>query len=267
MTLALSTVLANRQLDGDLVRFDVTEDWAQGRTLFGGFLSALAVVAMRDSLSLDLPLRALQVNFVGPVAPGSVQFRTRLLRQGKNVAQVQTEIWAADELAGLVVGVFGVARASQLPVKTLERPVFPKTADECFQLPFIPKITPNFIQHIDMRWAVGSVPYAGADFWESGIYLRSKEASISQELQIVMLSDGPPTPSLCQFKGPVMGSSVSWSLELPTLKPTEWDAEDWFQIAMDTQAASEGYVNQTAKLWAPDGQLASLGYQVVAVYG
>jgi hypothetical protein len=35
----------------------------------------------------------------------------------------------------------------------------------------------------------------------------------------------------------------------------------------DALAAGAGYVNERTTLWTPDGQLAALGYQVVAVYG
>ncbi|WP_370262886.1 acyl-CoA thioesterase [Limnobacter sp.] len=266
MTTALSSILSGRRLDGDTVTFTATEDWAQGRTMFGGFLSALAVVAMRDTLGLDIPLRALQTNFVGPVAPGEVVFRTRLLRQGKSVSQVHCEIFSQDVLAGLVVGVFGSARETQLTSRTPSRMQLPKAADDIQRLPFIPKITPNFLQHIDMRWAVGSLPYMGNGSWESGIHIRCADTNLSPEVLIVMLSDGPPTPCLSYFKGPVMASSVSWSLELPPL-PQEALEDGWFQIDMDTVGAADGYVNQTAKLWTPGGQLASLGYQVVAVYG
>ena len=105
MTVALSEILSNRRLSGDTVTFTATEDWMQGRTMFGGFLSALAVVAMRDTLGIDMPLRALQTNFVGPVPAGDVVYRTRLLRQGKSVSQVQCEIYSDETLAGLVVGV------------------------------------------------------------------------------------------------------------------------------------------------------------------
>ena len=59
MTVALSEILSSRRLSGDTVTFTATEDWMQGRTMFGGFLSALAVVAMRDTLGIDMPLRAL----------------------------------------------------------------------------------------------------------------------------------------------------------------------------------------------------------------
>lgn len=266
MTVALSDILSGRRLDGDIVTFTATEDWAQGRTMFGGFLSALAVVAMRDTLGLDMPLRALQTNFVGPVPAGDVVYRTRLLRQGKNVSQVQCDIYSEGVLAGLVVGVFGAARETALPVLTPKRTALPKGPDELPGVPFIPKVTPAFLQHIDLRWAVGSIPYTGQPFWESGIHLRSLDKNLSPEVLIVMLSDGPPTPCLSHFTGPVMASSVSWSLELPPL-PVEQIGDGWFQIDMETKAAAEGYVNQSARLWTPHGQLASLGYQVVAVYG
>ena len=264
---ALSEILSSRRLDGDTVTFHATEDWAQGRTMFGGFLSALAVVAMRDTLGIDLPLRALQTNFVGPVAAGPVVYRTRLLRQGKSVSQVQCEIYSDDTLAGLVVGVFGASRDTSLPLLTPERTPLPKAVDDIPPLPFIPKITPNFLQHVEMRWAVGSLPYMGNPSWDSGIYIRTPDKNLSAEVLIVMLSDGPPTPCLSHFKGPVMASSVSWSLELTPLPNDAIDEDGWFQIDLETKAGADGYVNQSARLWTPSGKLASLGYQVVAVYG
>jgi hypothetical protein len=38
-------------------------------------------------------------------------------------------------------------------------------------------------------------------------------------------------------------------------------------VDTDVIAAAGGYVNQVSKLWTPSGELASIGYQVVAVYG
>ena len=130
MTVALSEILSNRRLSGDTVTFTATEDWMQGRTMFGGFLSALAVVAMRDTLGIDMPLRALQTNFVGPVPAGDVVYRTRLLRQGKSVSQVQCEIYSDETLAGLVVGVFGAPRETALPDLSPQHKPLPKPVDD-----------------------------------------------------------------------------------------------------------------------------------------
>lgn len=266
MLVALSDILASRHLDGDTVTFNATEDWGQGRTMFGGFLSALALVAMRDTLGLDLPLRALQTNFVGPVATGAVVYRTRLLRQGKHVIQVQCDIYSQDTLAGVLIGVFGAARQSSLPKHAPKPYAMSFGVDNIQPLPFIPGLSPNFMQHLDMCWALGGVPYTGVPGEQSGLYLRAKDQNLSHEVLVVMLSDGPPTPALSYFQEPVMASSVSWSLELPTLSFDDV-TDGWFQIDMNVDAMMDGYVNQTARLWTPSGQLASLGTQVVAVYG
>lgn len=262
----MSQILAERKLTDHFVSFQATEDWGQGRTCFGGFLSALALVAMRDSFSIDTPLRALQTNFVGPVPPGEVICKSRLLRQGKNVTQIQCEIFSDEVVCGSVIGVFGASRATQLPSMSMPYARPAKSADECDLLPFIDGVTPQFLQHIHMKWAEGHFPYTNQGDWNSKIYLRTPDEAISPEVQIVMLSDGPPTPALSFFNGPTMASSVSWALELPPL-PLDQINEGWFQIDMQVIGAAEGYTNLRSTLWTPSGQLASLGSQVVAVFG
>lgn len=262
----LSKILAERKLNNDLVSFHATEDWGQGRTCFGGFVSTLSLVAMRDSLAIDTPLRALQTNFVGPIPPGEVVCRTRLLRQGKNVTQVLCEIFSEEALCGTVIGVFGSSRATQLERLELQYTAPEKGPDECRLLPYIEGVTPQFLQHVHMKWAVGEFPYSNKGSWNSKIYLRTPDEGLSPEVQIVMLSDGPPTPALSFFNGPTMASSVSWSLELPPL-PMDQINEGWFQIDMDVIGAAEGYTNLRSTLWTPSGKVASLGSQVVAVFG
>ncbi len=266
MPVALSEILSSRNLNGDTVIFNAPEDWMQGRTMFGGFLAALAAVAMRDTLGIDMPLRALQINFIGPVSAGEVRCRTHLLRQGKSVSQVKCEIYSQDMLTTLVIGVFAWPRTTALPVWVLPRRSLPLTVENTLPLPFIPEISPNFLRHIEMRWALGSIPYTGQSCWESGIQIRALDKSLSPEVLIVMLSDGPPTPCLSHFKEPVMASSVSWSLELPPI-PSGIGSESWFQVDLRTRLSTDGYVHQSTQLWTSGGQLLSLGEQVVAVYG
>ena len=72
----LYDLLAARTVQGTQVQARVTEDWLQGRTTFGGLIAVLGVQAMRDVAGAAWPaevsLRALQTNFVGPVAVGQV---------------------------------------------------------------------------------------------------------------------------------------------------------------------------------------------------
>jgi acyl-CoA thioesterase len=267
---ALGRILNERQRDGQRLRFAPSEDWGQGRTTFGGALSALAVQAMRDVCGSDWPLRALQTNFVGPVAPGLMDVEVTLLRQGKNVRQVQARLLQADaegqeQVAGVMLGVFGSARASSLPALMPTQPQTAKSVDDSFKIPFMPGITPAFTQHMDMHFAEGGLPFTGAAEWHSVIHVRLKQAEgIDTELQAILLADAGPTPALAQLKGMAAASSVSWALELRPVSSAPADGH--WRMDKEALATGEGYVNERTSLWTPDGQLAALGYQVVAVY-
>lgn len=266
----LRTLLSTRQRQGERVTFELTDDWLQGRTTFGGALSALAVQAMRDVCGTDVPLRALQTNFVGPVGVGSCHIDVTLLRQGKNIRQVQARVTQADahgvaQVGGVLLGVFGLGRASALPTLMPTRPPVATRPHEAPALPYIPGLTPQFTQHLDFRLAEGGLPFTGTDTWHSRTHVRLKDhTEVDAELLSVLLADAGPTPALAQLKGLASASSVSWALEL---RPVPLPAADGFW-RMDKQAVvvAEGYVNETTQLWTPEGQLAALGYQVVAVY-
>jgi acyl-CoA thioesterase len=269
-TSTLAQLLTARQKDGERVSFTLTADWQQGRTTFGGLLSSLVVQAMRDVCGADWPLRALQTNFVGPVAPGVMHVDVLLLRQGKNVRQVQARVMQADaqgdeQVGGVLLGVFGTGRPSDLPHLRPEQGPVAKSADAAFRWPYIPNMMPAFTQHLDFRHAEGAMPFTGSPEWHSRTWVRLLQSDgVDAELQAVMLADAGPTPALGQLKGFAPASSVSWALEL---RPVAFsDAQGFWRMDKDALATGEGYVNEKTTLWTPDGQLAALGYQVVAVY-
>ena len=267
----LAQLLQSRVQDGQRVRFTVTPDWLQGRTTFGGLLSLLAVQAMRDVCGANWPLRALQTNFVGPVVAGHFYADIILLRQGKNIRQVQCHVTQEDadgniQVGGVLLGVFGTGRDSTLPALMPQMPEVGKTVDEAMLLPFIPGLTPDFTQHLEFRFGEGGLPFTGAADWFSRTYLRLRQAQgIDAELMSVLLSDAGPTPALARLNRPAPASSVSWALELRPI--TDDVAHDGiWRMDKDALAVGEGYVNERTSLWTPSGQLAALGYQVVAVY-
>ena len=82
---SLQAILASLRPQTQGFCYSITEDWSQGRTIFGGLIAALANDAMRSLIPKDRPLRAVQVVFVGPNAPGDVSFEPSILRAGKAV--------------------------------------------------------------------------------------------------------------------------------------------------------------------------------------
>jgi acyl-CoA thioesterase len=269
-TTTLAQLLAHRQQNGHCVSFTVTEDWLQGRTTFGGLLSALVVQAMRDVCGSNWPLRALQTNFVGPIGAGRFDVEVTLLRQGKNIRQVQARVTQTDgqgqvAVGGVLLGVFGTGRESALPVLRPAQTPVDKAPEDAFQWPYVAGMMPAFTQHLDFRQAEGGMPFTGSDQWHSRTHLRLHEvAGVDAELQSVLLADAGPTPALAQLKGFAPASSVSWALELRPVHVGQVDG--FWRMDKEALATGEGYVNEKTELWTPCGQLAALGYQVVAVY-
>lgn len=271
----LHDLLAARTLSGNRMQARITEDWLQGRTTFGGLIAALGVQAMRDAAGQawpqDVSLRALQTNFVGPVGVGLVDVDVTLLREGKNVRQVQATVSQDGQLAAVLLGVFGAPRETSLPPLVPQRPAPLRQADELPPLPFIPGVTPNFTQHIDFRWSEGALPFTGGEQWHSSIHMRlhggerMQPLAHREELLTVLMADAAPTPVLGRLKKMGPASSVSWALELRPLAGGSADT-GWWRVDKEALAAADGYVNERALLWGPDGSLAAYGYQVVAVY-
>ncbi len=271
-TTALSDLLARRVIGDTSVEFDIPEDWQQGRTTFGGLVAALAVQAMRDIAGSGWPtgvqLRALQTSFIGPVGKGTVQVTVQALREGKNVRQIQALVRQGPDTAALLLGVFGSDRETALPRLAPSQPAVAIGPDAAPALPFVPGVAPNFLQHLEMRWAEGGWPFSGSDSWHSRIHLRLRAEGdlVDAELLTVLLADAPPSPVISRFDRPTPASSVSWELELRPIDAAA-DLDGFWRVDTDALAADGGYVNQVSRLWTPGGELASLGYQVVAAYG
>ena len=257
--------------DRAVVRFEVSDDWLQGRTTFGGLIAACAVQAMRDVAGGDwdrnVTLLALQTSFVGPVGLGPLDVSVQVLREGRNLRQLQATAMQQGQTAAVLLAVFGVQRDTALPTLEPAQPDVERRAADLPALPFLPGVTPNFTQHLDFRWAEGQPPFTAGDFWHSRIHVRLKDPQPApHELLAVMLADAAPTPALTRLPQRGPASSVTWALELAGPDPADADSGGFWRIDKDTRAAAGGYVNETTRLWTPHGRLAAHGYQVVAVY-
>src|SRR5512140_2324117 len=90
----------------------VSDDWLQGRSVFGGMQAAIALAAMRTLIPMPTALRTLQMTFVAPIECGLVTANARVLRAGKSAQHAEARLQGADGLQALAIGVFGAARDS-----------------------------------------------------------------------------------------------------------------------------------------------------------
>lgn len=242
-------------------RVEVPEDWLQGRTLFGGLQAAIALRAMR-SLVPEAPLRSLQTTFVGPVPGGPVRAVARVLRSGKNATHVEARIVDGDTTLAVMVGIFGLARASSVSVVPRQPGVTPGKA---IGMRYAPGAVPAFTQHFKARWIAGGLPFSGATERDNVIELGMRDRGPATEYHVVAMADFIPPIALSFLKEGAAAASLNWMLELLTDDVSTLPLEGW-RLDAHLTAAAAGYTHQSLELWGPGGLPVALGRQTMLVF-
>ena len=248
------------------------DDWAQGRAGFGGILAGMLIAAMRREIPIERALQSMSCTFVGPVMmdePFSIQ--TQLLRSGKNAVQMQAQIVQNEAIQTVGIASFGLPRESAaqmtaLPVIESVRP------DELPSMPFISNIIPNFVQHFDMRWVFGGLPFFGEGTREMGGWWRYKDFAgemdsthaILSEAHYVTVLDAWPPAILPLIKKPAPASSMTWFAQF--VQPLPLFQNDWMLYRAEIAHAANGYGQTQAHIWNASGELLTISSQTVAVF-
>ena len=158
----IEQVIADQHIDGttNTVEMTLSDQWAQGRTLFGGVSAGLAYLVCKPLVSDDRVLRSYTVNFVGPIGfdtPFTIE--ARVLRSGKNVSQLYAQITQNDKVCLSAQACFGVGRESKVNLKNDEQHNLEAPKKAKF-IPQIPKVTPRFLRHFDL-----AINEGGAHLW------------------------------------------------------------------------------------------------------
>lgn len=254
-------LIQNQSPDGDGWRASVTEDWLQGRSAFGGLQVSLALKAMR-ALVAEQPLRVLQVTFLAPVPPGELRVQARVLRAGKNATHVEAELQDGAQPLCRVIGIFGATRESSVVIRPQQPAVI---CDKPILLPNLPGITPVFLQHFEMRWLRGGLPFSGASRAEAVIEVGMKGSGNVTELHLPSIADSIPPLAIALLKKPAPASSMTWMLEFLADRYDHQPLHGW-RFDAEVLSAGSGYTSQTAMIWAPDGSPAMLSRQNMVVF-
>lgn len=247
-----------RSADDDDLHCEVPERWTQGRSLFGG-LSAAAAAAAASSLTAR-PLRTMQAQLLGPISPGPMRARSRLLREGKTTTFVQTELHQEDKLRATFSFIFVQPRTQS---KHIPGPVSPGwgAPEEADAMPYLPGLTPEFTQHLEFRFAHGAMPFQGGEVAEFGGFVRFRESAQTSVLHQIALMDAWPCPTLSVLQKPVFASTVTWSAHF--LAPS---APGFHQFHYKTTAADGGFSTATGHMWDSKGTYVGFSEQTVVVF-
>ena len=247
--------------EGGRAVFSQAEHWMQGRTLYGGASALIAYTAVVRAFPDLPPLRSAQIAFVAPVG-GEVEMKREIVRQGRNVVQVRSEIWSEGSCALTAFWLFGTDRPANATHPISEPDLWPGPPGEAETV--MGDKGPAFIQHqFELR--------RGQDQRGPGApivrrWLRLKEhGTLDPVSELVLVGDTMPPGAMRAMKrqGPI--SSINWSFNLLTETPETKDG--WWLAENASEWADNGYSSERLRLWNADGKQMLSGVQCVAVFG
>jgi acyl-CoA thioesterase len=260
--MTLSELLRDAQRNSGSLTADVSDDWMQGRSAFGGLQGAFAVEAMRTLVDAAFPLRTFQMTFVAPIGEGRCTTLASVLRAGKNTMHVEARVVGGQETLAHAIGVFGHARES-----IVRRDLPPPPAKrQGTMLPYVPKLMPSFFQHFDVELLEGSMPFANRPVHRNLYALGLKDASNATDAHLIALADFVPPVALSWLPKPAPGSSMTWMLEFLDQSFAQQPLAGWM-VDSEMVAARDGYTSQSTTLWSPAGVPTLLSRQSMVVFG
>ena len=240
----------------------IPDDWMQGRTTYGGLTAALCLEAALE-LVPDMPVRAAQVAFIGPVG-GDVVISPSVLRRGKSSAFVNADLVTEAGIMARCIFTFGAKRASALDQRSRQRPDV-QGPEACPSF-FGSGRRPTFANHFNVRLAAGQPPMSGAERGDMVLWLRHKdEGALWNPTTLLSIADAPPPAAMSMMTEPAPISSMTWMAEFLTDEITT--TEGWFLAHHEAQATKDGYSSQSMRLWNADGEPVMIGRQTIAVFG
>lgn len=244
---------------------EISDDWRQGRTAYGGVTAGLALASAQRSIAELPPLRSMLVNFTGPVAKNPI-FRPVCLRQGKSVSTVQVTVESEGRIGAVLIYTFGGNRDSVLDVPGRFDPL--KQTPEDYEL-FTPKqfeqFVPKFVLNFDTRLVDGHRSVSGATEGYVRVVSRHRDVESRTGVEsLVALADVLPPAALCMSSTMAPVSSITWMMNMLTDQPVTDDG--WWQVEARLTKASNGYSSQQMKVWSLDGTPVAEGMQCVAQF-
>ncbi len=261
MSIRFSQLIDSIRLTPEGWQAEITPDWAQGRTTFGGLTAALCLEAALKAHPGLPPLRSAQIAFIGP-AGGPVTMTSKILRAGRTMTFVEADLAAETGLATRALFAFGQTRASVFDRRFIAAPDAPPPA-ACED--YMPDgAGPTFVRHFEQKLVRGGRPWSGSSAYDHFIWIRHRDKAARSISALLALADMPPPALIPMFEAPAQMSSVTWIVNFLEADPQTEDG--WQLVETRAENAAQGFSSQDMFVWNTRGEAVIAARQQVAIF-
>jgi acyl-CoA thioesterase len=245
----------------------VDEGWLVMRGPNGGYVAAIVLRALKERVGdPSRPPRSLTLHYVSPAEVGPVRVTTSIERVGRSLTACSARLHQGDRLVALAMAAFSSARPGpvfcDLPMPAVE-PAARIEPD------VIPPEAPPIAHRWDTRWAIGQPPWGKGPLAREAVaggWIRLEEPQVLDAHAVAAVTDAWVPPVFSRIREPIVVPTVDLtvhfraSLPLPDATP-----DDYLLAVFRTEAANEGFLEESGEVWSKDGTLVAQSRQLAVV--
>jgi acyl-CoA thioesterase len=249
---------------------DVSPDWRAGRGPHGGYLAAMVMRALSETIDdrVRAP-RSLTVHFPRAPEPGPVTITTTIERAGRSLSTVSARMEQDGRLIALALSAFSVPWGGP-EVSEVEMPHVPGPDPGRIPGNQLGEGAPPFGRHITVQPRIGGMPFAGPEQpMETGAWIGLADPRPVDALSVAFFSDALiPAPFMRASEpnpAPTIDLTVHFRTALPRPPSPERPAPDPDELCLvhiRARLIHEGFFEEDGTIWAADGTLLAQSRQL-----
>ncbi|MFO7699341.1 MAG: thioesterase family protein [Acidimicrobiia bacterium] len=237
------------------------ERWTMGPGFaHGGYLMSVALAGARALTTHPDPI-TMSAHFVRPGKVGSASLHRELLKAGRSLSTVRSDIVQEGSVAVATLTTFGdLTSAGDIGYRSVSMPLLPPPQDCLATDPGANQLVPTMVRNLDLRltpastaWTQGrTLDAARMEGWVSFADGRPIDT-----LSLPMFADALPPPVFS------VGSFAPWTptIEL-TLHVRRRPATQRLAVSFHTDLIGGMFFESSGTLWNEDGSLVAMSRQI-----
>ncbi len=249
---------------------EVSPDWRAGRGPHGGYLAAMLLRALVESVAdAERAPRSLTIHYLRPPEPGPAQIVTTLERQGRSLSTLSARMQQGGETIALVLGAFSVAWGGP-EISEVELPQVEPAEATREGVSLIQEGAPMFASHIVLQPRMDGIPFAGSEQqMEVRGWLGLAEPRPIDALSLAFFSDAlmpAPYMRLVEPAGvPTVDLTVHFRARMPLAPDPDPDPAELCLAMTRTDLIHDGLFVEDGTIWAADGTLLAQSRQLAII--
>jgi len=247
---------------------EVAPDWRAGRGPHGGYLAAMLLRALVESVADDARApRSLTIHYARAPEPGPVRIATTIEREGRSLSTLSARMSQGEHLIALVLAAFSVPwggpELSEMQLPTVDPPD-PSRAG----VKLIEHGGPEFARHIVLQPRMEGVPFAGSEQrMEIRGWLGLAEPRPIDALSLAFFSDALIPAPYMRLGEPAAVPTVDLTVHFRAhmQRAPETDPGELCLAMTRTELLHDGFFVEDGTIWAADGTLLAQSRQLAIV--